>query len=241
MRKSLVIGLICCVVMVVTITTLRAEEEEKTTNEQKVLLKVSEAEDAEIQQIMRNGVGERYVIEEIMPNEEDRYKRGPAAATVRHFKKWSVQGRNVVFIGVIGQYLQSDKPLLLPGGNVVGTRSDSKVVSKCGSISANLSKIPITVPAGLYYYHAGAARTLMPPPMLSMEKPGIDALLPSASGSIHRFIGRVSYKGHRFQGDLRNGVPLTFLLLKNKGYVHAQGYGSVVLPDGTEVDVTREE
>ncbi|HUT35096.1 MAG TPA: hypothetical protein VNE39_16515 [Planctomycetota bacterium] len=53
-------------------------------------------------------------------------------------------------------------------------------------------------------------------------------------GSIHRFAGKVRYKGHTFNGEGDEQNRLTFLLT-NEGYIYLRGKGLVTLADGEEV------
>lgn len=78
-------------------------------------------------------------------------------------------------------------------------------------------------------------------PLLITEYPkdfivGLSPTLPLGDNSVHRYKGeRIMSFGNReykFNGDKDN--PLTFVLLKNIGYVYLYGKGKITLPDGKE-------
>ncbi|MFC1653134.1 ankyrin repeat domain-containing protein [Planctomycetota bacterium] len=81
---------------------------------------------------------------------------------------------------------------------------------------------------------------------LNMEQPS-DSIFQSnmrsaifGNESIHRFHGEVKFDNVKlpaFIGDGNNSNRLTFLLLKDTGYVYMRGKGRVVFPDGRTVEL----
>jgi len=196
-------------------------------------------ESVEITLIKERGVGDHFVLKDIMPEEKDRLGRGPQKATVQHFHRSEKFSPNTLdFVLIIGQYYEEDGPLLMPGGVFIGVRDEAWLRLEGGGLEMGVPPTPLQIdPGALFYYMHGAAR------MLDWS-PTLDDLLPSASGSVHRYIGestgfyadQMKFRGVKFNGTSEDD-PLTFALLKDIGYVYLHGKGIVTLQDGTKVEL----
>ena len=168
-----------------------------------------------VEEVIRNGPGDRLVIAEFRPGMKD----PPMSATVEAGKDSSYVILRLEFPRDAAMVTSGVPPdglgLTISPSGEIGFRGFMVHSTEQRSERGNSASVPAS---GLLQLLLAPARRTAP------QTPTI-----GTAGSVHRFFGTVEVAGYRFVGEGDKSERLTFGLIDGVGYVYLRGRGKVVM------------